>query len=123
MPQGIIADLMPATGHQDHTTSPYASPVFAKGFAGQDVARPRVKTRDDAEASTASRSNVRDDGQRPSLGTGRRIKATDLPPVSSLFLKIGSVTVEGFSLERGDLPVRFAIQGKAGSDLPSGRGN
>src|SRR6185437_7976784 len=43
----------------------------------------RMKARDDATASTASRSSVRDDGQRPSLGTGRVTKATDLPEKKS----------------------------------------
>jgi hypothetical protein len=48
--------LTPAPGRQDHTTSPYAS-------------APLVNC---AAASTASRSNVSDDGQRPSCGTRRR---------------------------------------------------
>jgi hypothetical protein len=54
--RSIIADLMPASGHQDHTTSPSASGAFVKALS----------------ASTASHPNVRDDGQRPSPGTGRR---------------------------------------------------
>ena len=33
--------------------------------------RPAIRRAPDAAASTASRPNVRDDGQRPSLGTGR----------------------------------------------------
>src|SRR5882724_2492603 len=49
------ANLTPAPRRQDHTTSPSA-------FA------PLVCS---ASASTASRPNVRDDGQRPSLGTGQ----------------------------------------------------
>jgi hypothetical protein len=32
----------------------------------QDKSRPAILSRDDAAASTASRPNVRDDGQRPS---------------------------------------------------------
>jgi hypothetical protein len=47
-----FANLTPASGRQDHTTSPSASAPFVKGAA----------------ASTASRPNVRDDGQRPSEG-------------------------------------------------------
>src|SRR3954451_5238993 len=43
------ADLMPASGHQDHTTSPSASARFVKHAA----------------ASTASRANVRDDLETP----------------------------------------------------------
>src|SRR5256885_1118498 len=42
-------DLMPASGHQDHTTSPSASARFVKHAA----------------ASTASRANVRDDRETP----------------------------------------------------------
>src|SRR5258708_35238121 len=48
-------DLTPAPRRQDHTTSPSALVPFVKGTA----------------ASTASRPNVRDDGQRPSLATGQ----------------------------------------------------
>jgi hypothetical protein len=65
--------LTPATGRQDHTTSPYAKAPFVRAR----------NARDDAAASTASRSNVRDDGQRPSSGTGRPLKATDLPRTQS----------------------------------------
>jgi hypothetical protein len=65
--RSIIADLTPASGRQDHTTSPYATMPFV----------PRKSACDNA-ASTASRSNVSDDGQRPSSGTGHTLKATDL---------------------------------------------
>jgi hypothetical protein len=51
----LAADLTPASRHQDHTTSPSALALFVKSAA----------------ASTASDPNVRDDGQRPSFGTGR----------------------------------------------------
>ena len=51
----VSANLTPASRRQDHTTSPSASAPFVKG----------------ASASTASRSNVRDDGRRPSDGAGR----------------------------------------------------
>jgi hypothetical protein len=53
-PADCSANLMPASGHQDHTTSPSASAPFVKGAA----------------TSTASRPNVRDDRERPSIGTG-----------------------------------------------------
>jgi hypothetical protein len=48
---GIIANLTPASGRQNHTTSPYAA-ICVSSLA--------------TAASTASRPNVRDDGQRPS---------------------------------------------------------
>jgi hypothetical protein len=60
--RSIIADLTPASGRQDHTTSPSAASSLVRALL----------TRDDAAASTASHPNVRDDGQRPSSGTGRR---------------------------------------------------
>src|SRR5438270_8149879 len=50
----IPASLMPASGHQNHTTSPSASARFVKHAA----------------ASTASRANVRDDRETP-LCVGR----------------------------------------------------
>jgi|SRR5665647_263721 len=53
-PADRSTDLTPASGCQDHTALPSASAPFVKG----------------ASASTASRSNVRDDGQRPSPGAG-----------------------------------------------------
>jgi hypothetical protein len=54
--------LMPASRHQVHTTSPYAT--ARSSFA--------------AAASTATRPNVCDDGQRPSDGTGCGSSRTDL---------------------------------------------
>ena len=46
--------------------------------------------RDDAAASTAPRPNVRDDGQRPSHGTGWRPYANDLRSKGSeMFLEEG----------------------------------
>jgi hypothetical protein len=44
-------DLTPASGRQDHATSPSASALFVKS----------------ASASTASRANVRDDRETPLL--------------------------------------------------------
>ncbi|MEO6840354.1 MAG: hypothetical protein ABI192_06270, partial [Bradyrhizobium sp.] len=49
--RSIIANLTPAPGRQDHTTSPSASALFVKS----------------ASASTASRANVRDDRETPLL--------------------------------------------------------
>jgi hypothetical protein len=48
-------DLTPASGRQDHTTSPYASLA----------ARPRAKRATAGPASTASHPNVRDDHEPP----------------------------------------------------------
>src|ERR1700731_48964 len=56
-PALLSANLTPASGRQDHTSSPSASQRCSS------KALP---------ASTASRPNVRDDGRRPSLGTGWR---------------------------------------------------
>ena len=50
----LLENLTPASGRQDHTTSPSASALFVKS----------------ASASTAFRPNVRDDGQRPPYGHG-----------------------------------------------------
>jgi hypothetical protein len=93
------AGLAPATGART-TWFCRTRPVFARRLrrhvhvrpsideAGSNIVRPRAgpmltgtrsierppcnALRDDAAASTASRPNVRDDGQRPSLGTGWR---------------------------------------------------
>jgi hypothetical protein len=46
------------------------APVEGSRAFPQWKARPAFLLRDDAAASTASHPNVRDDGQRPSLGTG-----------------------------------------------------
>ena len=70
----FTANLTPASRRQDHTTSPSASALFVKS----------------ASASTAARSNVRDDGQRPSLGTGWRGYAVDLRKTrSGIFFRWG----------------------------------
>src|SRR5215207_10713799 len=55
-------------GCRDHTVLPYASApyVLRPGFRSQDKLALRLHLRADAAASTASRPNVRDDGQRPS---------------------------------------------------------
>jgi hypothetical protein len=48
------------------------APVECSRAFAQSKACPAFASRDDAAASTASHPNVRDDGQRPSMGTGRR---------------------------------------------------
>src|SRR3954465_2908206 len=64
---------MPASGHQDHTTSPSALVPFVKGTIG--VHRIPFPT----SVTIAS---------RPSLGTGRSAQATDLGGVGSkIFLR------------------------------------
>jgi hypothetical protein len=60
--------LTPASGRQNHTTSPYAS----------SVVRPRAKRAPTWPASTASRLNVRDDHDTPSFEAGQRKQRTDL---------------------------------------------
>jgi hypothetical protein len=70
----VSVDLMPASGHQNHTPSPSASAPFVKG----------------ASASTASRSNVRDDGQRPSSEQDGQTHAADLGESrSGIFFRMG----------------------------------
>jgi hypothetical protein len=61
-------------GCQDHTVLPYAaSPVVCALCSLTDQSPPCNHAHaPDAAASTASRPNVRDDGQRPSTGTGWR---------------------------------------------------
>jgi hypothetical protein len=79
-------DLTPASRRQDRTTSLYAAPVYAKGFDGVKcpssarplsltalASRPAIRLRASTAASTASRSNVRDDRETPLwCGTGWR---------------------------------------------------
>jgi len=72
----LLKNLTPASGRQDHATSPSATRLrqrirradcqSAEALAKADKA-PSSKA---PLASTASRPNVRDDGQRPSSGTG-----------------------------------------------------
>src|SRR5438876_8120020 len=40
----LIADLTPASGRQNHTTSPYASARFVKGTAASTASRPALMT-------------------------------------------------------------------------------
>src|SRR5258707_11944619 len=43
-PALLIADLTPASGRQNHTTSPYASAPFVKGAAASTASRPTSVT-------------------------------------------------------------------------------
>ena len=67
------ADLTPASRRQNHTTSPYAAAPFvcALSIAHRSWFNPQPALQftcaPNAAASTASRPNVRDDGQRPFL--------------------------------------------------------
>src|SRR3982074_562323 len=75
-----LRQLDTSNGCQDHTVLPYAaSPVVCTLCLLTDQSPPCEHDHaPDAAASTASRPNVRDDGQRPSLGTGWRVSRTDL---------------------------------------------
>jgi hypothetical protein len=61
------ANLTPASRRQDHTTSPSASNIVRQhaGRRSRET-RPAIPCTPDAAASTATRPNVHDDGQRPS---------------------------------------------------------
>src|SRR5260370_36090506 len=69
-----LRQLDTSNGCQDHTVLPYAlAPVVCALCSLTDQSPPcEHHHAPDAAASTASRPNVRDDGQRPSTGTGRR---------------------------------------------------
>src|SRR6202021_1979418 len=61
------ANLTPASRRQDHTSSPSASNIVRQhaGRRSRET-RPAIPCTPDAAASTATRPNVHDDGQRPS---------------------------------------------------------
>src|SRR3984957_12007982 len=61
------ANLTPASRRQDHTSSPSATNIVRQ-HAGRRPreTRPAIPCTPDAAASTATRPNVHDDGQRPS---------------------------------------------------------
>ena len=69
-----LRQLDTSNGCQDHTALPYAaSPVVRTLCSLTDQGPPCEHDHaPDAAASTATRPNVRDDGQRPSTGTGWR---------------------------------------------------
>ena len=87
------ADLTPATGARTtrlHRTQQHRS--SARRFIAHRLLRvgPATRFAPDAAASTASRPNVRDDGQRPSCGPGWRSCSADLGQSrSGLFLREG----------------------------------
>src|SRR5467141_2808428 len=70
------ANLTPASGRQDHATSPYAatSLVRSLGDRSQAFRQPALQPRraQNAAASTVSHPNVRDDRDTPLCGTGWR---------------------------------------------------
>ena len=61
------ANLTPASRRQDHTSSPSASNIVRQhaGRRSRET-RPAIPCTPDTAASTATRPNVHDDGQRPS---------------------------------------------------------
>ena len=80
-----------SNGCRDHTVLPYASAPFVLRAVSAHGSRSAQRTllAPDAAASTASRPNVRDDGQRPSCGDRmERAGRTDLPDKNSkIFLR------------------------------------
>src|SRR6202051_3091493 len=70
------ANLTPASGRQDHTTSPYAAASFVSSpfDRSQALVRPALPSRcaPNAAASPASAPRVRDDRDTPLCGVGRR---------------------------------------------------
>src|SRR6267142_2611752 len=77
-PALLIADLTPASGRQNHTTSPYAAARFVKRTARVHRIPPRVD----------------DVAQRPSFGTGRDGYASDLGQAKTkIFLISGLDTI------------------------------
>jgi hypothetical protein len=80
----LLKNLMPASGHQDHTTSPSASAPFVKS----------------ASASTASRPAAVTIACRPSVGRDSGSSKVDLGKArSGIFLR------EGLDRPAADLPV------------------
>ena len=102
-PAKTSADLAPATGARTTRFCRTQPPVFAKRLRralapsscvkdiAHGITRPAIPSRADAAASTASRPNVRDDGQRPSSRAGMgRASTGDLPDSESeIFLQTG----------------------------------
>src|SRR5258705_3306863 len=70
-PALLLADLTPASGRQNHTTSPSASAPFVTRAAASTASRP-------ASVTCAT----------PLCGTGPNRYSADLPPPSSEILKI-----------------------------------
>ena len=88
-----LRQLDTSNGCQDHTVLPYAAArlrqkatpdfgavVLCKRYRSRDKPALRYRPHTDAAASTASRPNVRDDGQRPSpWGRDGEAYSSDLP--------------------------------------------
>jgi hypothetical protein len=82
-----------SNGYQDHTVLPYAlaSLVWRDDNRSRQAALQSIFTHDDA-ASTASRPNVRDDGQRPFFsGQDGAAYSFDLPDAPSEIFLQGSL--------------------------------
>jgi hypothetical protein len=86
-------DLTPASGRQDHTTSPSATTSFVcapvdRSRAQRTALQPRLRA--DAAASTASRPTSVTIASRPSCGRDGRILSGDLPDgLSGIFFELG----------------------------------
>jgi hypothetical protein len=68
------ANLTPASGRQDHTTSPYAATSLVRSLliAHRLITRPAIPSRARRCRVHRNPPRVRDDGQRPSCGVGWR---------------------------------------------------
>src|ERR1700736_2562875 len=86
-------DLTPASGRQDHTTSPSATTSFFSALVDRPLPQrtalqPRLRA--DAAASTASRPTSVTIASRPSCGRDGRILSGDLPDgLSGIFFELG----------------------------------
>ena len=86
-------DLTPASGRQDHTTSPSATTSFVcapvdRSRAQRTALQPRLRA--DAAASTASRPTSVTIASRPSCGRDGRILSGDLPDgLSGISFELG----------------------------------
>jgi hypothetical protein len=85
------ADLTPATGARTtRLHRPLQHRSSARRYRSRAEARPAIRHAPDAAASTASRPNVRDDGQRPFQDGTAEISGGDLPDgTSEIFLRGG----------------------------------
>ena len=89
----IPRNLTPASGRQDHTTSPSATTSFVcapvdRSRAQRTALQPRLRA--DAAASTASRPTSVTIASRPSCGRDGRILSGDLPDgLSGIFFELG----------------------------------
>jgi hypothetical protein len=87
------ADLTPASGRQDHTTSPYATTSLVRSLLiAHGFKEPALRSRraQNAAASTASAPRVRDDRDTPLVGWDGGInKAVSTKPGSEIFFGSG----------------------------------